>query len=75
MPKGLVFVPFHYAEAAANVLTIAAVDPQAKIPGFKVCAMHVEAAQSTLARIDGDRGQICILRRATQARWPFLMPR
>jgi formate dehydrogenase alpha subunit len=44
VPRGLVFVPFHYAEAAANVLTIAAVDPQAKIPEFKVCAVRVEAA-------------------------------
>jgi formate dehydrogenase alpha subunit len=44
VPKGLVFVPFHYAEAAANVLTIAAVDPVAKIPEFKVCAVRVEAA-------------------------------
>jgi predicted molibdopterin-dependent oxidoreductase YjgC len=44
VPKGLVFVPFHYAEAAANVLTIAAVDPLAKIPEYKVCAVRVEAA-------------------------------
>ena len=44
VPRGLVFVPFHYAEAAANVLTIAAVDPAAKIPEFKVCAVRVEAA-------------------------------
>jgi len=44
VPRGLVFVPFHYAESAANVLTISAIDPQAKIPEFKVCAVRVEAA-------------------------------
>jgi formate dehydrogenase alpha subunit len=44
VPRGLVFVPFHYAEAAANVLTNPAVDPLAKIPEFKVCAVRLEAA-------------------------------
>jgi formate dehydrogenase alpha subunit len=44
VPKGLVFVPFHYAEAAANVLTNPAIDPVAKIPEYKVCAVRVEAA-------------------------------
>jgi len=39
---GTVFIPFHYAEAAANRLTINAVDPVAKIPEFKVCAVRVE---------------------------------
>ncbi len=40
--KGSVFIPFHYREAAANILTIAAVDPIAKIPEYKVCAVKVE---------------------------------
>jgi predicted molibdopterin-dependent oxidoreductase YjgC len=44
VPCGLVFAPFHYAEAAANVLTNSAVDPTAKIPEYKVCAVRVEAA-------------------------------
>jgi formate dehydrogenase alpha subunit len=44
VPRGLVFAPFHYAEAAANVLTNPAVDPTAKIPEYKVCAVRVEAA-------------------------------
>jgi formate dehydrogenase major subunit len=35
---------FHYAEAATNLLTIDAVDPTAKIPEFKVCAVQVERA-------------------------------
>jgi predicted molibdopterin-dependent oxidoreductase YjgC len=40
---GVVFIPFHYAEAAANVLTNSALDPTAKIPEYKVCAVKVEA--------------------------------
>jgi formate dehydrogenase alpha subunit len=44
VPRGLVFAPFHYAEAAANVLTNPAVDPTAKIPEYKVCAVRMEAA-------------------------------
>jgi len=39
---GLVFMTFHFAEAAANLLTIAALDPVAKIPEYKVCAVKVE---------------------------------
>jgi predicted molibdopterin-dependent oxidoreductase YjgC len=39
---GVVFVPFHFAEAAANALTHAALDPIAKIPEYKVCAVSVE---------------------------------
>jgi formate dehydrogenase major subunit len=39
---GLVFVPFCYAEAAANVLTNPALDPFGKIPEFKFCAARVE---------------------------------
>jgi predicted molibdopterin-dependent oxidoreductase YjgC len=39
---GVVFIPFHFAEAAANVLTHAALDPTAKIPEYKVCAVRVE---------------------------------
>lgn len=40
-PKVL-FMPFHYAEAAANVLTNPALDPLSKIPEFKACAVRVE---------------------------------
>jgi formate dehydrogenase major subunit len=39
---GLVFVPMHYREAAANLLTIDALDPIVKIPEFKVCAVRIE---------------------------------
>jgi formate dehydrogenase alpha subunit len=38
---GTVFLAFHYREAPANALTIAALDPVAKIPEFKVCAVQV----------------------------------
>jgi len=41
--KGIVFIPFHFAESAANVLTNPALDPVAKIPEFKVCAVAIEA--------------------------------
>jgi len=42
VPAGIVFMPFHFAEAAANVLTNAALDPIAKIPEYKVCAIRIE---------------------------------
>ena len=41
---GSVFVPFHFAEAAANVLTNDALDPTAKIPEYKVCAARIARA-------------------------------
>jgi predicted molibdopterin-dependent oxidoreductase YjgC len=40
---GLIFTTFHFAEAAGNFLTNPALDPLAKIPEFKVCAVKVEA--------------------------------
>ncbi|MBG9386601.1 formate dehydrogenase subunit alpha [Caenimonas aquaedulcis] len=40
-PRGAVFVPFCYYEAAANKLTNAALDPFAKIPEFKYCAVRL----------------------------------
>ena len=42
VPKGVVFIPFHFREAAANALTNAALDPVAKIPEYKVCAVRLE---------------------------------
>jgi formate dehydrogenase major subunit len=39
--SGVVFIPFHFAESAANVLTHRALDPVAKIPEYKVCAVSV----------------------------------
>lgn len=42
--KGLIFIPFHFEEAAANILTNPALDPIAKIPEFKVCSANVQKA-------------------------------
>jgi predicted molibdopterin-dependent oxidoreductase YjgC len=41
---GVTFIPFHYKEAAANLLTNDALDPDSKIPEAKVCAVKVEKA-------------------------------
>ncbi len=41
---GMVFLPFHFIEASANLLTNPALDPTCKIPEFKVCAVRVEKA-------------------------------
>ena len=41
-PEGVVYIPFAYREAAANLLTNAALDPFGKIPEFKYCAVRVE---------------------------------
>ncbi len=40
--RGVIFMPFHFAEAAANLLTNTALDPVAKIPELKVCAASLE---------------------------------
>lgn len=42
--EGVVFIPFHYREEAANKLTNPALDPVAKIPEYKVCAVKLEVA-------------------------------
>ena len=43
-PEGTVFMNFHFHEAAVNLLTNPALDPVAKIPEYKVCAVKVAAA-------------------------------
>jgi formate dehydrogenase alpha subunit len=43
---GTIFIPFHYYEAAVNRLTIAALDPVAKIPEYKVCAVRIEKVRT-----------------------------
>ena len=50
VPDGAAFLPFAYAEAAANLLTIAALDPVAKIAEVKHCAVAIEpvAAAATV---------------------------
>jgi predicted molibdopterin-dependent oxidoreductase YjgC len=42
LPPGVAFMTFHFKEAAANLLTNDVLDPVAKIPGYKVCAVRVE---------------------------------
>ncbi|HYM01834.1 MAG TPA: molybdopterin-dependent oxidoreductase, partial [Stellaceae bacterium] len=44
IPPGMVFIPFCYVEAAANILTNPQLDPFGKIPEFKYCAAKVEPA-------------------------------
>lgn len=45
VPPGMVYANFHFPEASANALTIAALDPVSKIPEFKVCAVKVEVVR------------------------------
>jgi formate dehydrogenase major subunit/formate dehydrogenase alpha subunit len=42
VPPGTVFANFHFPEASANELTLAALDPTCKIPEYKICAVKVE---------------------------------
>ena len=41
-PPGVVFMTFHFAESPTNILTNPILDPVAKIPELKVCAVRVE---------------------------------
>ncbi|MBP7691713.1 MAG: formate dehydrogenase subunit alpha [Anaerolineales bacterium] len=41
---GVVFIPMHFVEAAVNLLTIDTLDPHAKIPEFKACAVNIQSA-------------------------------
>ncbi|HLH83351.1 MAG TPA: formate dehydrogenase subunit alpha [Trebonia sp.] len=44
--RGNCFIPFHFREAAANLLTIDEIDPFGKIPEFKFCAVRIEPASA-----------------------------
>jgi formate dehydrogenase major subunit len=46
VPENVVFIPFAYVEAAANLLTNPKLDPFGKIPEYKFCAVKVEAVKS-----------------------------
>jgi formate dehydrogenase alpha subunit len=48
--KGMVFIPFHFVEALANVLTLNKVDPRAKIPDYKVCAVKLTKTEAPAGR-------------------------
>ncbi len=51
---GVVFIPMHFVEAAANLLTLDTLDPLAKIPEYKACAVRVvPATKDQLARPEG----------------------
>lgn len=45
-PRGVVFMSFHFAEAAVNLLTHASLDPESKIPEYKACAVKLEKVAS-----------------------------
>ena len=45
VPENVVFIPFHFYEASANILTHDKCDPVAKIPEFKVCAVRIEKVE------------------------------
>jgi formate dehydrogenase major subunit len=49
VPEDMVFLPFAYVEAAANILTNSAIDPYGKIPEFKFAAVRAEAVSKTIA--------------------------
>ena len=57
-PRGAIFVPFCYYEAAINRLTNAALDPFAKIPEFKYCAIRVRPGGTLAERMSFGGGQI-----------------
>lgn len=52
---GMVFVAFCWAEAAVNELTHPGLDPVAKIPGFKVCAVKATAGGTVKVNVQSDR--------------------
>jgi formate dehydrogenase major subunit len=57
-PRGSVFVPFCYYEAAANLLTNPVLDPFGKIPEFKYCAVKVTAGGKVPERMSFGGGRI-----------------
>ncbi len=57
-PRGAVFVPFCFYEAAANMLTNPVLDPFGKIPEFKYCAVRVSAGGDLIAHSSFGGGQI-----------------
>jgi len=50
-PRGAIFIPFAYYEAAANILTNPVLDPFGKIPEFKYCAVRVSAGAESVATL------------------------
>jgi formate dehydrogenase major subunit len=58
VPRGMVFIPFCYAEAAANLLTNPALDPVGKIPEFKYCAARVEKVEAAPRPADENENRL-----------------
>jgi formate dehydrogenase major subunit/formate dehydrogenase alpha subunit len=56
VPIGVIFMTFHYAESAANLLTNTALDPVSKMPEVKVCAVRVERAVDMPASVEAGAG-------------------
>jgi predicted molibdopterin-dependent oxidoreductase YjgC len=54
--RGQIFIPFHFREAAANLLTNPRLDPYAKIAEFKISAVRVEPARE--GGEDGKDGKV-----------------
>jgi predicted molibdopterin-dependent oxidoreductase YjgC len=46
--EGIVFIPMHYREAAANIITNDALDKYAKTPEYKVCSIKIEKIREDL---------------------------
>jgi len=59
-PQGSIFIPFAYYEAAANLMTNAALDPVGKIPEFKYCAVAIEAGGFLPKAIGFDGGLLSV---------------
>jgi predicted molibdopterin-dependent oxidoreductase YjgC len=63
-PRGTIFIPFHFAEAAVNLLTLDKVDSRAKIPDYKNTAVKIEKSSAPEGWDEGyqeplfDRGAI-----------------
>jgi len=53
-PQGTVFLPFHFVEAAANLLTLDKIDRRAKIPDFKMAAVKLRKADRPAGREGSD---------------------
>ncbi|MEW6409210.1 MAG: molybdopterin dinucleotide binding domain-containing protein, partial [Nitrospirota bacterium] len=54
--KGMVFIPFHFKEAAANILTNTVLDPICKIPELKVCAVKIEPVKVKVKVKEKEKG-------------------
>ena len=68
-PRGALFVPFCYYEAAINKLTNAALDPFAKIPEFKYCAVRLLLGGDLAAQSSYGGGQALARLESTAQRW------